>query len=132
VLEGRSVKTSSCVQLGRVAAMVLPIACLALAPLYAQGQESDDQASHVLGRKDRDAAVDRNILLPSAETLSKGDIAVNSYELLLLGMSVGVTDAVELSATSLVRRSRSTPPVSPASSFSLAVPESRDLIPLFV
>jgi len=32
----------------------------------------------------------------------------------------------------LVRRSRSTPPVSPASSFSLAVPESRDLIPLFV
>ena len=40
-------------------------------------------------------------------------------------------DAIaEKSARQLVRRSRSTPPVSPASSFSLADPESRDPIPL--
>ncbi len=53
-------------------------------------------------RKSADASVDRNILFPSAETVNKGDLTINSYELFLLGLTYGITDDLQVSATTLL------------------------------
>lgn len=53
-------------------------------------------------RKRADASVDRNVLSPTAETIGKGDFTVNSYELLVIGGTYGITDDVQISASTLV------------------------------
>jgi hypothetical protein len=53
-------------------------------------------------RKTSDASVDRNILTASAETIGAGEITFNSYELFLAGLTVGITDRVQVSATTLL------------------------------
>jgi hypothetical protein len=50
-------------------------------------------------RRAFDAAVDRNIFLPSAETLPEGTFVINSYEIMWLGLSYGLTDYLQLSLT---------------------------------
>ena len=49
-----------------------------------------------------DASIDRGIVFPTAETIGKGNVSVNSYELLGLGVTYGVTDSLQVSATTLV------------------------------
>lgn len=53
-------------------------------------------------RRKGDASVDRNILMPSAETINAGDVTFNSYELVLAGLTYGVTDDIAVSATVLL------------------------------
>ncbi len=53
-------------------------------------------------RRSADASVDRNILMPSAETISEGDVTFNSYELLLAGVTYGATDDIAISLTALL------------------------------
>jgi hypothetical protein len=49
-----------------------------------------------------DPNVDRGMLLPTAQTQPKGTFAFNDYELFLMGLSYGVTDDLQLTATTLV------------------------------
>jgi hypothetical protein len=56
----------------------------------------------VARHRKEDASVDRGFFNSHAETLRAGDVAVNSYELLLLGVSGGLTDNVQLSLTTLL------------------------------
>jgi hypothetical protein len=53
-------------------------------------------------RRQSDAAVDRNILSPTAETLNEGQLTFNSYELFLAGVSYGVTNDFQISGTTLL------------------------------
>lgn len=53
-------------------------------------------------RRNSDASVDRNILMPSAETINAGDVTFNSYELVLAGLTYGATDDIAVSATVLL------------------------------
>lgn len=53
-------------------------------------------------RRQRDASVDRNFYLPSAETLGQGRVSVNSYQLFFLGATYGITDSVQVSLTTLL------------------------------
>lgn len=86
---------------------VAAFALFALSAVGAQAQEApaaptvEDESPVARNRKE-DASVDRGFFNSHAETLRQGDIAVNSYELLLLGVSGGVTDKLELSLTTLL------------------------------
>ena len=53
-------------------------------------------------RSDMDANADHNILTPTAETMNKGELTFNSYELVLAGISYGVTDEFQLTFTTLL------------------------------
>ena len=53
-------------------------------------------------RKQADASVDRNIIFPSAETINGGDLTFNDYEILFVGLTYGITDDLQLSATTLL------------------------------
>lgn len=53
-------------------------------------------------RRDGDASVDRNILMPSAETINAGDVTFNSYELVFAGVTYGATDDIAVSGTVLL------------------------------
>ena len=59
------------------------------------------QETPVSLRKAADASVDRNIVMPTAETLGKGEWAINSYELLGFGVSYGVADQAHVSFTTI-------------------------------
>lgn len=59
-------------------------------------------ASPTESRRARDASVDRNILMPAAETIGAGEFTFNSYELLLAGVTYGVTDDIAVSVTGLL------------------------------
>ena len=48
-----------------------------------------------------DPNIDRVFLMPSADTQPKGTLAFNDYELFLLGLTYGVTDNFQVSATAL-------------------------------
>ena len=50
----------------------------------------------------RDASIDRGFIFSRAETLPEGKVALNSYELLGIGVSYGVTNDVEVSFISLL------------------------------
>ncbi len=53
-------------------------------------------------RKNADAAVDRNIIFSSAETINKGALTINSYELFLLGLTYGFSNDFQGSFTTLL------------------------------
>lgn len=59
-------------------------------------------ASPTAERQAADASVDRNILMPSAETLKKNEFTFNSYELFWAGFSWGVMDNLQLSFTTMI------------------------------
>jgi hypothetical protein len=50
----------------------------------------------------RDASIDRGFIVSHAETLPEGMWALNSYELVGIGLSYGITEDVEVSIISLV------------------------------
>ena len=52
--------------------------------------------------KKRDASIDRGFIVSHAETLNEGEVALNSYELFLAGISYGITDDVEITFTTLL------------------------------
>jgi hypothetical protein len=60
------------------------------------------ESTPVSRNRSEDASVDRGFFNSHAETLQKGEIAINSYELVFLGVSGGVTDKLELSLTTLL------------------------------
>lgn len=66
-------------------------------------------------RKDADASVDRNLLLPSAETVRAGDLTFNSYELFLAGLTYGITDNLQISVSGLLPLFKDMPVVGTAS-----------------
>jgi hypothetical protein len=49
-----------------------------------------------------DPNIDRVFLLPSADTQPRGTLSLNDYELFLFGMTYGVTDDFQISATALL------------------------------
>ncbi len=48
-------------------------------------------------KKNSDAASDKNLFTSSAETLNKGEVTINNYEIAVFGVSVGVMNDLELS-----------------------------------
>lgn len=90
------------------------VGLLAMLPLTALGQTPDTSlpgevaaASTTITtpaelRRSGDGSVDRNILMPSAETIKAGDVTFNSYELLLAGLTYGVTDNLAITGTALL------------------------------
>jgi hypothetical protein len=60
------------------------------------------QTSAVSTSKSRDASIDRGFLVSHAETLGEGQVALNSYELVLAGVSYGITDDVQITLTTLL------------------------------
>jgi hypothetical protein len=52
--------------------------------------------------KAADPSVDRNVLLPTAETVKAGDFAFSDYEIMLVGGTYGVTDDLQLTVTTLL------------------------------
>ena len=73
----------------------------AVAPPAAAMPEKPAQSPAQL-RRQADPSADRNILLPSAETVEKGDLTLNSYELFLAGITYGITDSLQMSLTTLL------------------------------
>ncbi len=53
-------------------------------------------------RSKEDASSDRNIFASTTDTLAPGQWALNNYELVFLGASVGVAKGVQLSATTML------------------------------
>lgn len=68
-----------------------------------QKQETNSNPTLLVDkRKKDDAAVDRNFILPSAETMARGELAFNSYQLFLAGLTYGFTDKAQLSLTTML------------------------------
>jgi len=78
--------------------------CLTCAPVSfaEQADETISNDSPAEIRRRQDPSVDRNITFPSAETVPKGYFAINSYELLGLGVSFGITDNFQLSLSAVL------------------------------
>ena len=53
-------------------------------------------------RKFSDPAVDRNILFGTAETIGRGQVTINQYEVLFIGATYGLSDRVQTSLTVLL------------------------------
>jgi hypothetical protein len=103
---------SSCLSLC-LALCALLAASPALADQEPLGASEDMQKPSAMTpadkRKRADPSVDRSVILPSAETLHQGDVTINSYELLGLGVSYGITDSIELSAITIIPAGGITP-----------------------
>ena len=56
-----------------------------------------------------DASIDRGFIVSHAETLGEGEIALNSYELALAGISYGITDDLQVTLTTLLPIVKNTP-----------------------
>lgn len=52
--------------------------------------------------RERDAAIDRGFLTSHAETIGKGQWAINAYELVFLGVTYGFTDDIQVSLSTLL------------------------------
>lgn len=64
------------------------------------GQESSDTTMSC--RRQDDASVDRNLLVPAAETIPAKTWAFNSYELFFAGFTYGISDNLQVSCTGLL------------------------------
>lgn len=76
-------------------------AVLASMPVVAAAQVPPVESTADPGQLE-DANIDRTILMPTAQTQPKGSVAFHDYELFLMAVSYGVTDNVQLTATTLV------------------------------
>lgn len=101
-----------------IATLVILTVALFSAPVFAQFEKPDPnapdavapagesnlsgQSAGALKRKKDDASVDRNILFPTAETINKGDVTFNSYEVLFAGLTYGISDDMQISATTML------------------------------
>ncbi len=86
-----------------IAARIIVLALLsAQSPAEADEPTAAPPADSVAARRESDAAIDRNILLPSAEIGPAGEITFNSYELILAGLSYGFTDRTQGTLTLLL------------------------------
>ncbi|MBI4510410.1 MAG: hypothetical protein HY698_12305 [Deltaproteobacteria bacterium] len=56
-----------------------------------------------------DPNIDRSFVMPTAETQPKGALVFNDYELLLMGLTYGVTDNFQITGTTLVPIARDMP-----------------------
>jgi hypothetical protein len=83
-----------------LAATTLP--SLAHAQEVASGDAEVEASRQVDRAQLEDPNVDRGMLLPTAQTQPKGSITFNDYELFLMGLSYGVTDNLQVTATTLV------------------------------
>jgi hypothetical protein len=85
--------------------MRIQILSLLLASTITTGARADEAAT-VTASPDAaavagDPNIDRGLVLPTAMTQPAGSVTYNNYELLLHGMSYGLTDRLQLSATVL-------------------------------
>jgi hypothetical protein len=83
---------------------MVPVAVAQAVPpsLEAATKTKTEPLSPMESRQKQDASVDRNILVPSAETIGKGKYAFNSYELAFAGFTYGMTDSSQLSVSTLL------------------------------
>jgi hypothetical protein len=73
-----------------------------LAPVAAAPEASATaQAAPATDARQEDPNIDRMFLLPSAETQPAGSVSFNDYELLLMGVTYGVTDDLQITGTAL-------------------------------
>lgn len=83
-----------------------PVAAPAPVPVAAAPApvvEAPGEAKSVMdARRDRDASVDRNILLSGAETIGEGNFSFNSYQLIFAGFTYGITDEIQGTLTTLL------------------------------
>ena len=63
---------------------------------------TDAKADSFEFRKTSDAAATRGLILPSAETLNKGEFSLSSIEILFASASYGVTDNITVNFSSLI------------------------------
>ncbi len=86
------------------ATLILMATITAMAPTaFAQGNKGPSRILDPVGwARANDASNDRGILTQHADTLPEGDFSINSYELFFLGVSYGVTDDFQVSATTLL------------------------------
>lgn len=54
------------------------------------------------GRRTRDAASNRGLLFPVAETTPQGDFEISDYELIFLTLAYGATDRLQISLTTIL------------------------------
>lgn len=78
------------------------VGALMLTLLVAQTASAEAGKTPADARRDADASVDRNILMPSAETVNAGDLTFNSYELVFAGLTYGITDDIAISGTGML------------------------------
>jgi hypothetical protein len=82
---------------------------LGLSMAFVLPAQAQDDMGGGLTRQQADAGIDRNIILPSAETIGEGKWAFNSYELFLAGLTYGLSDTTQVSLTTLVPIFQGTP-----------------------
>lgn len=82
-------------------ALTLPFVLALGAAAHASEPEPAEAASATAleAARDRDASIDRGFLSTHADTIGKGNWAINSYELFLLGISYAPTDDLEIALT---------------------------------
>src|SRR5688572_28820601 len=85
-----------------IASILAVTSALAVAaPALAHVPTVTAQPSAAANPADLDPNLDRTFLLPPAMTQPKGSITYNNYELLLHGITYGLTDRVQISGTVL-------------------------------
>ncbi len=89
-----------------VPAMYQRLASLLLATLTlsmtARAEPNEPPASADRKAQAREASIDRGFIAAHAETIGKGKWAINSYEILGLGVTYGVTDELAVSLTTII------------------------------
>jgi len=64
--------------------------------------QSEALADALDNRKEADAAAHRGVIVPSAETLGKGDITFTSFELFFFNLSYGLSENTQASFSSVI------------------------------
>ena len=64
--------------------------------------QGDAHADALDARKKSDASAHKGVIVPTAETLDKGEISFTSFELLFFDLSYGITETTQASFTSVV------------------------------
>ena len=74
--------------------------CMIASPAFAQAQlrAASTPPTPVAAQRQTDAAVDHGLLISRAETLRAGEVGVDLYEVIVPGLSAGLTDHLEMTA----------------------------------
>ena len=78
----------------------LALVCLALA--LCPALRAEEAAAQGDDWRAADAAIDRHLVSPTAQTLAAGEFSFSDYEIVGLGLSYGITDRLEASFTTAV------------------------------
>ncbi|MFO0751631.1 MAG: hypothetical protein U1F43_39090 [Myxococcota bacterium] len=76
-----------------------PAALAAPGPIDPNAPGQGDSGTPAERARDHDASIDRGFLTPHAETIGAGNWAINSYELLFLGLTYAPSDDFEIALT---------------------------------